>query len=297
MNILIAEDELYLAQSIKNSLSEQIKDSYIDTVTTANDALGLKKHYEIIILSITLNGNIYDVIEKYKNSTIILLVPYINHDTITLPLKAGADTYILKPFMIEELMRKIEHHLEFKQLKKEYNTLKDYFNICFKDIEDIEINIQNIEFPLFIKSKNRKKIDKLVFNISKKLNIPIAFYDLKDKCDFNKIEKENQLVYLLNFDTLKSNSMSKLFDVISNKKVIIALDNNSSFEHPNMIKIENDKEDVNDDNSILTVEDYIKHIIKTYESKFPDTELSKKLGISRKSLWEKRKKYGLNKKK
>ncbi|MEA1917106.1 MAG: helix-turn-helix domain-containing protein, partial [Campylobacterota bacterium] len=31
--------------------------------------------------------------------------------------------------------------------------------------------------------------------------------------------------------------------------------------------------------------------------KFPDTELSKKLGISRKSLWEKRKKYGISKQK
>jgi DNA-binding response OmpR family regulator len=129
MNILIAEDELYLAQSIKNSLSEHIKDSYIETVTTANDAINLKKHYEIIILSITLNGNVYNVIEKYKNSTIILLVPYINHDTITAPLNAGADTYILKPFMIEELIRKIEHHLEFKQLKRDYKTLKSYFNI------------------------------------------------------------------------------------------------------------------------------------------------------------------------
>jgi DNA-binding NtrC family response regulator len=295
MNILIAEDELYLAQSIKNSLSEHIKDSYIDTVTTANDAMSLKKHYEIIILSITLNGNVYDVIEKYKNSTIILLVPYINHDTITEPLNAGADTYILKPFMIEELIRKIEHHLEFKQLKREYNTLKSYFNILFKDLEDS--NIENIEFPLFIKSKNRKKVDKIVFDISKKINLPISFYDLKDKCDFNKIEKDNHLLYLLNFDTLKSNSISKLFDIISNKKVIIELDNNSSFEHPNMIILKNDKRDINEDDSILSVEDYIKYVIKTYESKYPDTELSKKLGISRKSLWEKRKKYGINKKK
>jgi DNA-binding NtrC family response regulator len=295
MNILIAEDELYLAQSIKNSLSEHIKDSYIETVTTANDAINLKKHYEIIILSITLNGNVYNVIEKYKNSTIILLVPYINHDTITEPLNAGADTYILKPFMIEELIRKIEHHLEFKQLKRDYKTLKSYFNILFKDLEDS--NIENIEFPLFIKSKNRKKVDKIVFDISKKTNIPISFYDLKDKCDFNKIEKDNHLLYLLNFDTLKSNSISKLFDIISNKKVIIELDNNSSFEHPNMITLKNDKQEINEENSILSVEDYIKYVIKTYESKYPDTELSKKLGISRKSLWEKRKKYGINKKK
>jgi DNA-binding NtrC family response regulator len=295
MNILIAEDELYLAQSIKNSLSEYIKNSKIDIVTTVTDATNTKKNYKIIILSVTLNGNIYDIIEKYKNSTIILLVPYINHDTITAPLNAGADTYILKPFMIEELIRKIEHHLKFKQLKKDYNTLQSYFNILFKDLETPEV--KKPEFPLFIKTKNRKKADKIVFEISKEINIPISFYDLKEKCDLNKIEKDNNLLYLLNFDTLKSNSISKLFDIISNKKVIIALNNNSSFEHPNMIVIKSEKEEINEKSDILSVEDYIKHIIKTYESQFPDTELSKKLGISRKSLWEKRKKYGINKKK
>ena len=39
--------------------------------------------------------------------------------------------------------------------------------------------------------------------------------------------------------------------------------------------------------------DYVKFIVLNYQHKFPDTELSKKLGISRKSLWERRKKYGI----
>jgi len=295
MNILIAEDELYLAQSIKNVLSEHLKNSNSDIFTSVTDALNSKKNYEIVILSVTLKGSIYDLIEKYKNSTIILLVPYINHETITEPLNAGADTYILKPFMIEELIRKIEHHLEFKQLKKEHNTLKGYFNILFKDLETPEI--KETEFPLFIKSKNRKKIDKIVFNIANKLNLPISFYDLKEKFDLSQIEKDNNLIYLLNFDSLKSSSISKIFDIISNKKVIIALNNKSSFEHPNLITLQNQEDEIENDEEILSVEDYIKYVIKNYESKFPDTELSKKLGISRKSLWEKRKKYGLAKKK
>jgi DNA-binding NtrC family response regulator len=295
MNILIVENEIYLAQSIKNSLSEYMKNSHIDIVTTINDAINIKTNYSIVILSVTLKGNIYNVIEKYKNSTIILLVPYINHDTITAPLNAGADTYILKPFMIEELIRKIEHHIKFKQLKKNYNTLKAYFDILFKDLEIPEIKTP--DFPLFIKTKNRKKADKIVFKISEQINIPISFYDLKEKCDLNKIEKDNNLIYLFNFDSLTSNLISKLFDIISNKKVIIEINYYSSFEHPNMIVINDDDEKIYEKNDILSVEDYIKHIIKTYESKFPDTELSKKLGISRKSLWEKRKKYGLNKKK
>ncbi|RUM56483.1 MAG: hypothetical protein DSY40_02225, partial [Nautilia sp.] len=123
------------------------------------------------------------------------------------------------------------------------------------------------------------------------------FYDLKEKFDLSQIEKDNNLIYLLNFDSLKSSSISKIFDIISNKKVIIALNNKSSFEHPNLITLQNQEDEIENDEEILSVEDYIKYVIKNYESKFPDTELSKRLGISRKSLWEKRKKYGLAKKK
>ena len=78
--------------------------------------------------------------------------------------------------------------------------------------------------------------------------------------------------------------------------MIVELKSSSSFEHPNLIIIESEKDEL-DDNSIMSIEEYIKYIIKKYESKFPDTELSRRLGISRKSLWEKRKKHGLNKKK
>ena len=59
-----------------------------------------------------------------------------------------------------------------------------------------------------------------------------------------------------------------------------------------------DKENrVFDRGDILSIDDYVKYIILNFQNKFPDTELSKKLGISRKSLWEKRKKYGITKKK
>ncbi|MCW1548840.1 hypothetical protein OLS49_02640, partial [Campylobacter jejuni] len=51
-----------------------------------------------------------------------------------------------------------------------------------------------------------------------------------------------------------------------------------------------------DSNEILTIDEYVKYVIINYQNIFPDTDLSKKLGISRKSLWEKRKKYEISKK-
>ena len=65
--------------------------------------------------------------------------------------------------------------------------------------------------------------------------------------------------------------------------------------HP-VIEIKNEN-NVFDKGEILPIEDYVKFIVLNYQDKYPDTELSKKLGISRKSLWEKRKKYGLIKQK
>lgn len=59
----------------------------------------------------------------------------------------------------------------------------------------------------------------------------------------------------------------------------------------------NDTEKTLHNSEILTIDEYVKYIIHTYQNVFPDTDLSKKLGISRKSLWEKRKKYGIVKKK
>ena len=47
--------------------------------------------------------------------------------------------------------------------------------------------------------------------------------------------------------------------------------------------------------SLLTINDYVKLMVVTFQNKYPDTELSRRLGISRKSLWEKRKKFGIEK--
>ena len=62
------------------------------------------------------------------------------------------------------------------------------------------------------------------------------------------------------------------------------------------IEFNNEKILVGNSN-IMTINDYVKMMVVSYQNKYPDTELSKKLGISRKSLWEKRKKLDIEKKK
>ena len=77
--------------------------------------------------------------------------------------------------------------------------------------------------------------------------------------------------------------------------VISTLECEDSFPY-RKIEINSEKELVGITN-IMTINDYVKMMVMSYQNKYPDTELSKKLGISRKSLWEKRKKLDIEKKK
>ena len=44
---------------------------------------------------------------------------------------------------------------------------------------------------------------------------------------------------------------------------------------------------------VMPIREYEKMVITKYEGLYSDIELAKELGISRKSLWEKRKRYGI----
>jgi DNA-binding NtrC family response regulator len=81
-----------------------------------------------------------------------------------------------------------------------------------------------------------------------------------------------------------------------NSVILVPKEFENNYPHYNMLEIEISKKSFLDD-EILSIEDYIKFIILNHQHKLPDTELSKRLGISRKSLWEKRKKYGIFKQK
>ena len=85
-------------------------------------------------------------------------------------------------------------------------------------------------------------------------------------------------------------------DLIVGKKVILSTTNMTDESDFETVELKSTKKSY-DYSEILSIDDYIKQTILNFEGRFPDTELSKRLGMSRKSLWEKRKKYGITKKK
>lgn len=296
MKVLIVESEIYLAQSIGTKLSEI---GYVfDVVSNVKDAIK-NEFFDVVLLSTTLYGqDFYPVIEHYKNSIIILLNSYINNDTVAIPLSKGAKDYILKPFMMEELIRKIKHFQEYEKIQKDNIQTKEYLEFILKDIEIDEKHL-NKHLPLVVQSSKKLYCDKFVYKYSKLNKLVFEIIDLSSKAIKieNLLFNTKQFYYFINFNSLKQSEKLDLLDNLSNKKNFIILSSEKIENlHIDTVEIYSD-DGVFDSGNILSIDDYVKNMIINYQDTFPDTELSKKLGISRKSLWEKRKKYGINKKK
>lgn len=127
MRSTIVENEVYLAQSIAAKLTSIGYECGINL----KDVMSCDKPDALLLSANMFGENIYDVIKEFKNSIIIMLISYISNDTVSRPLKSGASDYIQKPFMVEELIRKLEHFREFKVLKGLKNSFENYMDCSF----------------------------------------------------------------------------------------------------------------------------------------------------------------------
>ncbi len=295
MKILIVENEIYLAQSIASKLMEI--GHICEIATSIKDALK-DDRYDAVLLSTNISGqNFYPVIEKHRFSIIILMISYISNDTVTNPIKAGASDYIQKPFMIEELIRKLQHLNDYRHLKKENVTYKEYIKNLFATAS-IEAIDKKAKFPILIKTNFQKHADALVFNYASAQNETFTFVSLTQNNAFEKISRtpSEEIIYIIDMQNLKKSEKAKVYSIIEGKRAIICSTDPNEESDITQIELTNDSK-LLDQGDVLCIDDYVKYVICNFQNKFPDTELSKKLGISRKSLWEKRKKYGINKKK
>ena len=295
MKILIIENEIYLAQSIATKLGEL--GHVCEMCTSTKDAIK-SNNYDVVLLSTNINGqDFHPVIETFKKSIVILMVSYISNDTVSKPLAAGAKDYILKPFMIEELIRKIDHYQDYEKLKTRNKAYETYLDHTFSSVTQ-DHNHSSIELPIYVSSSFQKYADAFAFEHASFKNKPIQFISLSNPKAMSEIESlsQNSIIYAINYQTLKKTERKTFCELIAKKNIIISsTDHIEDVEHEVItIKSENN---VFAQGDILPIEDYVKFIVLNYQHKFPDTELSKKLGVSRKSLWERRKKYDIIKKK
>jgi DNA-binding response OmpR family regulator len=293
MKIIIVENELYLAQSIASKVGE----SGFETEIFSSIKEAMKSKGDVYLLSTNIPGqDSSPLIKAFKDKIIILMVNYINNDTVSQPLKLGAKDYIVKPFMIEELMRKIEHYQEYQQLKKRTELYQEYMDNLLCEIETKDCT-DKVCTPLVIQTNYQRLVDKVVFEYAKSEDKLLTFVPLTDKTWKDKINASptSAILYVTEIHTLKKADKEQLLELLKSYEFILCSTGELECEFET-ITLNTDSK-LYDQNEILTIDDYVKFIVNSFQYKFPDTELSKKLGISRKSLWEKRKKYGLFKKK
>ena len=308
MRVLIIENEIYLAQSIASKLENlgyecEIARSAAEVMKSEPEQRakegGKDVHFDVVLLSSAFAGDeTLKIIQKFKDSVVILLITYISNDTVSIPIQAGASDYIQKPFMIEELVRKIKHFEEFRRLQTFIKTYQDYLNYHFKAVSALNFDFKRIKLPLLIKCNKMINADNFVFEYAKALNLSFKYVPLEPGIDVEAIAAANPrtLLYLSNFQILRQETKNQIVSLAAKRKLIVSSTNLNEETPMETLNITSDEKNFQID-EILTIDDYIKHIIVNYQDKYPDTELSKKLGISRKSLWEKRKKYDVVKKK
>ena len=294
MKIIIVESELYLAQSIAAKLAENNFETEI--YSSIKDAL--HSDGDTYLLSTSISGqSCMPVVKKFKDKIIILMVNYINNDTVGEPMRHGAHDYIVKPFMIEDLIRKIEHHRTVCMLERSNAFFEDYTHDLLDQVDHGHA-FDKFTLPVILQTNYQRAADKLALDVSHELELPLVYISLESDMWRAKIDKlsSQAIGYITHFEKLKKGEKEELLVLLQGKEFILTSTAEVG-EVPFETLTIHTKNKLYDQNEILTIDEYVQHVVKSFQYKLPDTELSKKLGISRKSLWEKRKKYDLFKKK
>jgi len=287
MKILIIESESYLAQSIANKLGALGHEC--TNAASLAAAAGLTEEFEAVLLSTSWSGaNFYPLIEKFRRSIIILMVAYVDSETVLNPVKAGATDYIQKPFMIEELIKKIEHYAQFRSLKSQNEAYEALLKEASLSCEIPHTRLAQIKFPLLLRGDAAARAA-AVFKITLALKSHLKILSAQSP---ELLERGAEISYVPDFDSLSGTQKEKFLSKTKSMRIIAgSIGAQKGFSDE--IALGSSKER----SEILSIEEYVKLTIVAHQDEYFDSDLAAALGISRKSLWEKRKKYGIARKK
>lgn len=222
------------------------------------------------------------------------MIAYINDDTVIKPLRNGVTDYIVKPFIVDELIRKITHYRTYREMNEEISFYRSYFSFIERELSTPEPFLYNP--PFVIKTNSQRSADIYAMRYAREKHIHFQFHSLKEetwKSIFRVPPKKNEIYYITNLEGLKKSDRKDFLEAALKYNVILSVVSSEKIAFPQVIDISCQSNSVELGGEILSVKEYEKIIIAKYESRYPDIELAKKLGMSRKSLWEKRKKYGI----
>lgn len=123
MRVLLVEDDLDLSGSLKEGLQRAGFSVELTRDGIEADAILSVRNFDLVVLDIGLPGMLgLEVLERFRKrcaTTPVLVLTA--HDTLqdkVTGLKAGADDYVLKPFMFEELEARLHALLRRTQSER-----------------------------------------------------------------------------------------------------------------------------------------------------------------------------------
>lgn len=301
LKTIIIEKEHYLAQNIAIGVGGEsliFEDAILANTQNFADIL--------IITSETKDAKF--LLEKFAKSVKILLISYENGDD-TAQLKAMCDDFIYKPFAMGDLLRKIARGVEFRKLKLSALSNKIFINqrINFKLFSEMtsqtnaQISAQiKAKTGVIITTNNLSLSANFAYFLAASLNMGLNFLNsLEFDSDENSLGSD-VLSLFFNFDALNLQKKSLILSFAKLHPIIIlSTDFNSNFSEIFdssilMKKLEFSQSEIAM-SDIISIENHIKFTAQKYENLLSETQIAAALGISRKSLWQKRKQFGIKK--
>lgn len=204
--VLLVEDDPRVASFIIRGLEEQLYQ--VKNVTKGFDAINevMENNYDIIILDIMLPDltgfEVCEILRKRKIIVPILILSALDtpHEKVK-GLQAGADDYLAKPFMFEELLARIKAQLRRSEFSNGILDFQSYAGIeinmkeqsASRDGKELNLSSRELKLLIFF-MKNREKalsrisIAEAVWNIDLDMNtntVDVYINYLRNKVDKN----------------------------------------------------------------------------------------------------------------
>ncbi|GAI90419.1 unnamed protein product, partial [marine sediment metagenome] len=139
--ILLADDEVTFRETFAKVLREEgMKVTAVDNGTDAIKAI-MMKSYPVAILDIQMPGAdgikvLQEIMKVRPETRVIMITAYGTIEMAVEAIKLGACDYVMKPVIFEDVLTKIQQHLQYLHLQEENRELKQELNSKF-DITQI----------------------------------------------------------------------------------------------------------------------------------------------------------------
>ena len=290
MNIVLIEPSIELSMKISSKL--KLKNMVLKCVTSLNSDF-LTSIGDVILLSTSFaENNILSFIKRHTDKKIILLVDDFYNDNVQKFLDFGVDEYIHKPFKMKYLIKKIN----LLTLQKKLDTYESYYEYI-SDISSLEsADVNKIKTSRVFVTNNICFVDRAVLEYSLKANHTYKFISCTSALWKEELNlcKSHEGIYLSNLQVLSGYELDYISNQLKRKENVIL----ASREHVNInypIVQFNSNDTYYDGSYIIGHEEYIKYVLEKFQDQMTTTALSDKIQLSRKTIYEKRKKYNLHK--